>query len=62
MRRELKPNIWIRQMIWATKYGIWLGKRREQNRILELIKSYKYKPAFTYENLEAMIKSGKKYE
>ena len=55
MGRKLKPNIWIRQLIWATNYGIWLGKRREQDRILELIKRYKYKPAFTYENLEYMI-------
>lgn len=56
MRRELKPNIWIRQMIWATNYGIWLGKRREQDRVLDLIKAYKSKPDFTYENLESLIK------
>jgi hypothetical protein len=55
MGRGLKPNIWIRQMTWATRYGIWLGKRREQDRIIDIIKRYKYKPGFTYENLEYMI-------
>ena len=34
------PHIWIRQMIWATKYGIWLGKRREQDRILKVLQPH----------------------
>jgi hypothetical protein len=56
----VRPNIWIRQMSWATKYGVWLGKRREQDRILDIIKRYKYKPSFTYENLESLIKEEQK--
>jgi hypothetical protein len=36
----MRPNIWIRQMIWATKYGIWLGKRREQDRILKILQPH----------------------
>lgn len=35
----MKPNIWIRQMIWATKYGIWLGRRREQADIIKYLDS-----------------------
>ena len=28
----------LRQMKWATQYGIWLGKRRERDRIIKLIR------------------------
>lgn len=27
-------------MTWATKYGIWLGKRREQDRILKILQPF----------------------
>lgn len=36
---------------------ICFGVDRERDRILQLIKRYKYKPGFNYENLESMIKS-----
>ena len=36
----MKPNIWIRQMTWATNYGIWIGKRRERKRVLSILKPH----------------------
>jgi len=27
-------------MAWASKYGIWLGRRREQDRILKILQSF----------------------
>lgn len=54
----MKPNSRIRQIGWGIRYGEWLGRKKEQKRILEIIKRYKYKPGFNYENLESMIKDG----
>lgn len=71
----MKPNIWIRQMTWASKYGIWLGKKREQDRILKLLEiggpieaiicDYWGHPDFDKDDalmlIEKAIKAGQKY-
>lgn len=33
----MKPNINIRSIVWGIKYGIWVGTRRENKRIVKLL-------------------------
>lgn len=36
----MKPNINIRSIGWGIKYGIWVGTKREQNRIIKQLQEY----------------------
>lgn len=54
----MRPSISIRSIGWGIRYGMWLGSKREQERVIDIIEDYGSED-FTAE-LIALIKGEQK--